>query len=126
MDYINRNQEEQLLELVEADQPNKDVLLVEGARQVGKTTTIEQILSRVEPVRISVNLEKESLLRSEIDACRQFSEFEDLLLHKLDFDPNERSILFIDEAQESLKLGQFVRFMKESWRRTTVILSGSI
>lgn len=35
------------------------------------------------------------------------------------------SILFIDEAQESMALGRFVRFMKEDRPCATVILSGS-
>jgi len=51
--------------------------------------------------------------------------FSNLLRNRIGFDEDGDAILFIDEAQESLNLGRFVRFMKENWSRATVILSGS-
>jgi predicted AAA+ superfamily ATPase len=105
--------------------PFKDVLLVEGARQTGKTTLIEQALAKSSVPVISVNLEKRARLRGLIDACAEFSEFEEVLTDHLKFDPTQPSVLFLDESQESEKLGSFVRFMKESWEKTSVILSGS-
>jgi predicted AAA+ superfamily ATPase len=125
MNYIPRNIESALYDFVVSVDRHKDVLLVEGARQVGKTTVVEHVLSRLSLKKIIINLEKDRLFRLRIDECRQFSEFEDLLRLSFSFDPTERNILFIDESQESLVLGQFVRFMKESWPLTTTILSGS-
>ena len=55
--------------------------------------------------------------RLKIDECREFVEFEELLRLSFGFDPVAGNILFIDESQESMALGQFVRFMKESWPR---------
>ena len=100
-------------------------MLVEGARQTGKTTLVEHVLGAQRVPVISLNLEKQVRLRGYIDACSEFSEFENVLADHLGFDRTRRSVLFLDESQESSKLGSFVRFMKESWVKTSVILSGS-
>ncbi|WP_299976342.1 AAA family ATPase [Desulfobacula sp.] len=125
MTYIFRNIEPELYGFVKSSDEHKDVLLVEGARQVGKTTVVEHVISRFPDRTTIINLEKDRLFRLKIDECKQFSEFEDLLRISFGFDPTAGGILFIDESQESMVLGRFVRFMKESWPRTTTILSGS-
>lgn len=125
MIYITRNIELELYGFINSLAEHKDVLLVEGARQVGKSTVLEHVISRFPKEKIIINLEKDRLFRLKIDECRQFSEFEDLLRISFGFDPAKGGILFIDESQESMVLGRFVRFMKESWPRTTTILSGS-
>jgi len=125
MDYVPRSADGQILKWVEDDAPHKNVLLVEGARQVGKTFLVEHALGTCRRKSFAVDLERESLIRSLIDGCSEFKEFQDLLHDRMGFDSQADHILFIDEAQESRKLGQFVRFMKEEWPRATVILSGS-
>ena len=125
MTYISRNIEPELYGFIKSLDEHKDVLLVEGARQVGKSTVVEHVISQFQVGKTIINLEKDRLFRLKIDECKQFSEFEDLLRISFGFDPTKGSILFIDESQESMMLGRFVRFMKESWPRTTTILSGS-
>ena len=125
MNYITRIQETVILNYINLQEPHKDILLVEGARQVGKTTLIEHLLEGIKGPVIKINLEKQALLRKKIDACREFSEFDELLRDEYGFDPTRASVLFIDESQESTRLGGFVRFMKEDWINTSVILSGS-
>ncbi|MHB9139625.1 MAG: ATP-binding protein [Victivallaceae bacterium] len=105
--------------------PNKNVLLVEGARQVGKSSLVRHALENCNRKYFAFNLEKETLLRRFIDDCEEFNEFNQLLRDRVGFKGDSGHILFIDEAQESRKLGQFVRFMKEEWRNSTVILTGS-
>lgn len=125
MDYVPRAVDRQILGLIEDDTQHKNVLLIEGARQVGKTFLVEQALRTCRKRSFAVNLERESLIRSLIDGCSEFREFQDLLHDRLGFDGQTDHVLFVDEAQESRKLGRFVRFMKEEWPRATVILSGS-
>ncbi len=125
MTYIPRNIEQELHGFIDSSDEYKDALLVEGARQVGKSTLVEHVLKQFSVPTITINLEKDRLFRLKIDECRQFSEFEDLLHISFGFDPSAGGILFIDESQESMVLGRFVRFMKESWPHTTSILSGS-
>lgn len=112
-----------LIDFIEDTFYPKNVLIVTGARQVGKTTLIQKILQG--KPHLFFNLEKESNLVSEIDQCINFKDFEDYLKIKHHFIPS-KTILFIDEAQRSEKLGDFVRFMKEEWKKATVILSGSL
>ena len=125
MNYIPRVSDREILAFIEDGQANKNVLLVEGARQVGKSFLVEHALRQSPKKSVSLNLEKESRMRSLIDDCQEFREFEQLLRDRVGFDASADQVLFFDEAQESRKLGQFVRFMKEDWARATVILSGS-
>lgn len=123
--YIERQEDRILEAFVRDDRPNKSILLVEGARQVGKTALVQNALQKSSMPTYAVNLERDSLLQSEIDESKDFYEFQDLLQDRLGFEGGSRSIIFFDEAQESRKLGRYVRFMKEEWEKTTTILSGS-
>lgn len=123
--YVPRRQERELQRFIDDDAPHKPVLLLDGARQVGKTTLVEAVLGRCAGDAVRIDLERDSQVRSAMDDCRDFAEFEDLLQDRFGFRGDAGQVLFVDEAQESRALGGFVRFMKESWTRATVILSGS-
>ena len=123
--YIPRRWDKEVSEFLQDSSANKNVLLVEGARQVGKSSLVCHALANVGCVSYSLNLERDSRLCSLIDDSRDFKDFEILLKDRLGFDPAKGEVLFIDEAQESRCLGGFVRFMKEEWPRASVILSGS-
>ena len=123
--YISRHRERDLQQYIADATPFKPVLLLEGARQVGKTTLAERVLQQSPKRAVHVNLERDALIRSAFDDCRDFAEYEDVLRDRFDFQGDADQVLFIDEAQESRKLGEFARFMKEEWPKATVILSGS-
>lgn len=122
---IHRFLAKQLLEEVKKIKKNQDVFLIEGARQVGKTTLIRLVLKESKIPHIEINLEEKGRFARQIDECEEFADFCQLLELELEFEPGSGKILFIDEAQESRQLGHFVRFMKEKWQNTLVILSGS-
>ncbi len=123
--YIPRSHDQKIIAHIEDNQPNKQVLLVEGARQVGKTTSIKNALGETKKKKHIINLEKQALVRHDIDQTKEFDDFTNLLNDKFGFKPQDDHVLFIDEAQESLKLGEYVRYMAEDWPRATVILTGS-
>ena len=125
MAYISRTIEPAITAFIAAREPHKNVLLVEGARQVGKTSLVEHALAASGKGIFAANLERDTRLRSLIDGCGDFREFEQVVADRLRFSPGPDRALFLDESQESLRLGGFVRFMKEEWRDATVILSGS-
>ncbi len=100
------------------------VLIVNGARQVGKTFLINSTLKNFSKV-ISINLEEDLRLKREIDQTEDFTAFTLLLKQRKALEENKGQILFIDEAQESAVIGRYVRFMKENWKGIKVILSGS-
>lgn len=102
-----------------------NIIVIEGARQVGKTSLVRSCLKKSSTPSIEVNLEEKRSLAGKIDDCKNFDELTNLLQLELNFSPEKKSILFIDEAQESQKLGTYVRFMKEKWEKTLVILTGS-
>ncbi len=123
--YIPRQRDRDVAEFLSRREAHKNVLLVEGARQVGKTSLVVHALSRNPGQSIRINLERERRMRVMIDECVDFREFEELLQDRYGFVGDQGMTLFIDEAQESERLGGFVRFMKENWPLASVVLSGS-
>jgi predicted AAA+ superfamily ATPase len=123
--YTHRHLDPVILGFIKQEEAHKKILLVEGARQVGKSWLVNHALDRCGKTAFRLNLEKETALRMQIDDCGEFSAFAQLIRDRVGFDPAADQVLFVDEAQESRKLGHFVRFMKEDWPRATVILSGS-
>lgn len=103
---------------------SKNVIIVEGARQVGKTSLIEKIVREVDN-SIFFNLEERQDLRALIDQTSKFDEFQTILENHLGFDSKKNQLIFIDEAQESSQIGAYLRFMKERWLNTRVVLTGS-
>ncbi|MBI2339250.1 MAG: ATP-binding protein [Deltaproteobacteria bacterium] len=99
-------------------------MLIAGARQVGKTTLVTEALK--ERPSLILNLAELATLPQKIDATQSFQEFEELLWREYNFKPSQNVVLVFDEAQESKKLGSWVRFFKEKWTNQKVILLGSI
>ena len=125
MDYVDREKEKELIKYLDDQVEYKNVLLIEGARQVGKSRLVENVLKkRFEPV-LKINLETDSVDLQKIDRCKDFDAFNDYVEDKFNLSTGQEFILYIDEAQESRMLGRFVRSMKERWKRGAVILTGS-
>lgn len=120
-----RETEEKLKKYIKSDELHRNVVLVEGARQVGKTTLVQMTLQDMGLGYLELNLEKRPVVRARIDACREFKELEQYLADEFNFQPGSNTVLFIDEAQESDNLGGYVRCFKEEWKNTTTIITGS-
>lgn len=101
------------------------VLLVEGARQVGKTFGVKSALEELDLPIVQINFEENKIFLNKVEQTREFSEFEFLLKQDFGFDPNRPSVLFIDECQESKKIGGYVRTFHERWKNVKTILTGS-
>ncbi|HCU24783.1 MAG TPA: hypothetical protein DF383_07180 [Deltaproteobacteria bacterium] len=117
-----RQTKHQLIDFINKKVKHQDVAVLIGARQVGKTTLLQELLA-ARP-HLYFNLEKTPSFATSIDRCAEFQDFEDWLRDRHGFDP-QRDILAIDEAQVSGRLGSFIRFMKEEWENATVLLTGS-
>lgn len=118
-----RNQRQFIFDYLKKDGPHP-VLLISGARQVGKSTLVESCLQN--RPHLICNLYEEPDLARRIDQTKNFNEFERLLLTQKNFLPSQDTVLVIDEAQEAKKIGQWIRFFKEKWHKQKVILLGSI
>ena len=125
MSYTPRILEVQLKQWIGDGTRNRSVLLLEGARQVGKSTLAQRALTGSDLPQLHLNLERDELWRSRIDRCGEFAEFAELVADEGGLDLKQDGILFVDEAQESRRLGHFVRFMQEEWPRIRVLLTGS-
>lgn len=112
------------MRFIEEKTEQNDVILLGGARQVGKTTMVKDVLQTKKA--IYVNLYENSTLPEKIDRVESFDELEKLLLQEINFTPSQGTLLVVDEAQESKKFGRWIRFFKEKWPYQKVILLGSI
>ncbi|MCX6579532.1 MAG: AAA family ATPase [Candidatus Aminicenantes bacterium] len=106
-----------------ADKSRNNVIIVEGARQVGKSYMVNHVLQSQPLPYLSFDLEKDFKLRRQIDETGDFSDFKTLMYDQYGLAKN--SILFFDEAQESKNLANYVKSFKEDWPEIQVILTGS-
>ncbi len=121
---MKRNVFQEIADFIEKSKVHS-ILVVKGARQVGKTYAVEAVLDQIKIPSIRINFEKNLIARDRIDKTRDFDDFTFVLKADFGLNPDKPQVLFIDEAQESEKLGSYIRFMKEEWQNTKVILTGS-
>jgi predicted AAA+ superfamily ATPase len=106
-----------------ANERRQDVILVEGARQVGKSTMVSQVLAGSGREYVAIDLEKDRKIARKIDSTADFNDFKILMQDQCGLRGN--SILFLDEAQECPVLARYVKSFKEDWDGVRVILTGS-
>ena len=76
---IQRDLEKRLLAHLTHRAEHPNVALLEGARQVGKTTLIESIRPKLDREILYLNLEESSRAVYELNSCRDFADFETYL-----------------------------------------------
>ena len=105
------------------DDMQREVILIEGARQVGKSTMVSQVLHTIKKPYVSIDLEKNRKIAKMIDKTEDFNDFATLMRDQCNL--HENSILFLDEAQECQVLASYIKSFKEDWPGIRVILTGS-
>ncbi|MBF0433099.1 MAG: ATP-binding protein [Fibrobacteria bacterium] len=105
----------------------KETIVIEGARQVGKSHLVMKSLDYIkthENIKcFSFDLEKNARLRRSISQTEDFADFKDLMQDQ--YKVKNNSILFLDEAQECPGLSHYVKSFKEDWPEVKIILTGS-
>lgn len=119
---MKREMETRLVDMLSRTGDNS-VIIVEGARQVGKTYAVNRVLESRNETVLSFDLEKSLVLRRQIDDTEDFEDFK--MLMRDQYGLKEKSILFFDEAQESKRLSKYVKSFKEDFPGIRVILTGS-
>jgi len=119
---MKRDIQPKLMSLL-SDPGKKEVIIIEGARQVGKSYLVDDTLNRLDVPYLAFDLEKNSKIRRQINRTEDFEDFRTLLNDQ--YNLQNGSILFLDEAQECRKLAMYVKSMKEDWPGVRVILTGS-
>ncbi len=108
-----------------AEQPNRKPMILRGARQTGKSTTVREFSHRFD-LFLELNLEK----HDDLALVRACSGPQDLLTalksrNNLSDIPG-RTLLFLDEIQESPEAVRWLRFFKEEHPELAVIAAGSL
>jgi predicted AAA+ superfamily ATPase len=107
------------------DKDNRKPLLMRGARQVGKTTVVKEFGKQYDAV-ILLNLEKEKD-KSFFDQFDEVSLLIDALFLSRNINSEfSKTLLFIDEIQESPKAIQMLRYFYEEIPELHVIATGSL
>ena len=106
---------------------SKSALLIDGARQIGKTTTIQEFLKRNKKIDyIEINLIENKLA---LEAFNTSKDSEDLLLRISSFTKTEmvenKTIIFIDEIQEAKDAITPIKFLIQN-SKYRFIFSGSL
>lgn len=105
----------------------KKPLMVIGARQTGKTYTIEKFISENFEEHLSFNIEKEERIRvifeKSIDAEVIIKELELYIGKNIDLD---KTVIFFDEIQESERLITSLKYFCESKLPFKIICAGSL
>lgn len=122
--FIKRLLETSVWRYLNSPDEHSNTLLLSGARQVGKSSMIQNALQNSNS--IILNLYEKTTLPKLIDQTESFEDFERLLLREINFKPSQGTILVFDEAQEAKQIGRWIRFFKEKWKNQKVILLGSI
>lgn len=120
---IKRQIEPELLQWKNSE--NRKPVILRGARQVGKTFTVNQFARHFDHF-IDVNLErpKERELFSGFNSGNEI--FERILLHKGREVDAGRTLLFIDEIQHSADAVRALRYLYEDVKGLRVIAAGSL
>ena len=106
--------------------PNRKPLILRGARQVGKTTAVNEFDKNFDSY-IYLNLE----IKSDRDIFEQELEVNDLIkalhFHKnIDISSQDKTLIFIDEIQSSSKAVAILRYFYEQNNNFYVIAAGSL
>ena len=104
---------------------NRKPLILRGARQVGKTTLVNQFSAEYSQY-IYLNLERPEHIHF-FDSLNTIKEIVESLFLKFELQPNySKTLLFIDEIQESPKTIALLRYFYEDIPELNVISAGSL
>lgn len=102
---------------------HKKPIVLRGARQVGKSFVVKEF-SKTYKQKILLNFERP--IDKELFESRNLQDFIDYIFLKNGFSKNEKTLLFIDEIQESNQAINSLRFFYEDFAFLDVITAGSL
>jgi len=101
--------------ITETIQQSSKIVVIYGARQVGKTTLVQEILKQLPYKKISINAD--ILKYNEVFASRDLGKMKEVI------DQNE--LLFIDEAQNIKDIGINLKILHDHLPELKIIVTGS-
>ncbi len=108
-----------------SEKEHRKPLVLRGARQVGKTTLVDEFSKRYD-VYIKLNLEQsaDALIFSKSDNVKEIYQYL-CVQRKVVVDPGKRTLLFIDEIQNEPKAVGLLRYFYEEMPWLHIIAAGS-
>ena len=122
--YILRDSQIKLEKILDSQKIDRDIIVVEGVKKVGKTTLVKEVFN--ERPHVWIDFETDKSLVREIDLSADFNEFQDILALRYGFVPGKDRALVIDTAHLSEKLTQYLLESREVWQNQTVVLITSL
>ena len=111
MEYLNRELSENILRKLQANK----VVIVFGARRVGKTVLVKEILNKIDEPALTLN--GEDINVHDKLAIRSIENYKQIL--------GSNKLLYIDEAQKIPDIGQKLKLMIDEIPDLKIIISGS-
>lgn len=109
------------------DKKDRKPLILKGARQVGKTTLLQQFGKEFFPVVHAVNFEKdqglEKIFRSDLDPRYLIQELEFYLGHSIDIN---RDLVIFDEIQANPRALTSLKYFAEEMPQLALVSAGSL
>ncbi len=116
MDYIKRQIKQQIVDHLD----KKEITIIAGSRQVGKTTLIKEIYNEL------INSNKKVLfLNLDNDNHASYFKTQDFLLQKIELEIGETGFVFIDEIQRLHNAGLFMKGIYDRDTKYKFIITGS-
>lgn len=111
------------------ERERRTVLLVDGARQIGKTYLIRQFVDEAYKQYVHIDFLADDSMRQRFARVSSAQEAIDLLLlsasRPITFDVNERALVFFDEVQVVPEIVTLSKYLLEDGR-FDIVLSGSL
>jgi hypothetical protein len=98
----------------------KEITLIVGPRQVGKTTLMKELVKDLEK-----RGEKTVFFNLDYDSDKKFFESQDDLIKKIELEIGEKGFVFIDEIQRKENAGLFLKGLYDKGLSYKFIISGS-
>jgi predicted AAA+ superfamily ATPase len=105
---------------IEGHLNKKEITLIVGPRQVGKTTLMLELLEKLKKKG-----EKVVYLNLDYESDKRYFESQDILLNKLNLEIGKRGYVFIDEIQRKENAGLFLKGIYDMQPDYKFIISGS-
>ena len=103
----------------------KEIIVLLGARQVGKTTIIFQLIKHILLQTASLFIEKNEIHYLNLDFPQDKKKFSDDYIIKLAAKNQKKKIIFIDEVQRQENAGLFLKYLYDLNLPIKLIVSGS-
>ncbi len=109
-----------LFEEIKKHLTSKEISLIVGPRQVGKTTLMKELIKHLEEKH-----EKIVFLNLDYDSDKKFFSSQEELIKKIEFEIGDSGFVFIDEIQRKESAGLFLKGIYDRDLKYKFIVSGS-